>query len=144
MEGVVGEVNKDREKHALDSDRQRQEHEAQIAKMQQEQYGELEKLKLQSQMTPDQLLAVQAGLSPEVAKAFAARADAEGTHAKEKEAILREMVDLAKQSGADSADRIQDVVNTAFDRFAPGTKAAPAGAAPPHVGAPWFACHARP
>jgi hypothetical protein len=125
------QLDKDREKHALDSDRQRQDHEAQIAKMQQEQYGELEKLKLQSQMTPDQLLAVQAGLSPEVAKVFAARAGAEGTHAQEKEAILREMVDLAKQGGADSADRIQAVVNTAFDRFAPGTKAAPAGAASP-------------
>ena len=127
------QLDKDREKHALDSDRQRQDHESQIAKMQQEQYGELEKLKLQSQMTPDQLLAVQAGLSPEVAKIFAERASAEGTHNKDKEAILREMVDLAKQGGADSADRIQAVVNTAFDKVSPGTQPTPpaAGAAPP-------------
>jgi hypothetical protein len=120
------QLDKDREKHALDSDRQRQDHEAQIAKAQQEQYGELEKLKLQTQMTPDQLLAVQAGLSPEVAKIFSERAGAEGTHAAEKEAILREMVDMAKQGGTDTADRVQAVVNTAFDKVTLGGGSPPA------------------
>ncbi len=130
------QLDKDREKHHLDSHRQRQDHEAQIAKMQQEQYGELETLKLQSQMTPDQLLAVQAGLSPEVAKVFAARAGAEGTHTQEKEAILREMVEMAKQGGTDTADRIQAVMNTAFDKVAPGGGVTPPAAASAGPGAP--------
>jgi hypothetical protein len=71
---------------------------------------------------------VQAGLSPEVAKIFSERAGAEGTHAAEKEAILREMVDMAKQGGTDTADRVQAVVNTAFDKVNPG------GATPPAAG----------
>ena len=40
--------------------------------------AEIEKLRLQAAMTPDQLLAIQAGLSPEVARVFAERARSEG------------------------------------------------------------------
>jgi hypothetical protein len=130
LEGMQSlQFDKAREESALDSGRQRQEHEAQIARMQQEQHGELEKLRLQSQMAPDQLLAIQAGLSPEVARIFSERAGAEGTHAAEKEAILREMVKMAQQGGADTADRIQAVVSTAFDKVNPGGATPPAAAA---------------
>lgn len=87
-----------------------------MARMQQEQFGELERLKLQGAMSPDQLLAIQAGLSPEVAKIFAERARADGVQAEQKESILREMVDMARQGSSDTADRVQSVVDIAFRR----------------------------
>lgn len=115
LEGMQSiELARDRERHTLDSERERQIHEAQLARLKQEQSAEIEKMKLQGAMSPDQLLAIQAGLSPDVARIFAERARADGASAAEKESVLRELADMTRRVGDDTADRIQSVVDAAF------------------------------
>jgi hypothetical protein len=58
---------------------------------------ELERLKLQAQMTPDQILAINAGLSPDVARIFAERAKVMSVDMEKRESLLREMVQLSNQ-----------------------------------------------
>lgn len=119
LEATQGlEMSRDRERHALHTDQQRLAHEADLAKLRQQQHAEIEKLRLQGSMTPDQLLAIQAGLSPEVARVFAERARSEGSQASEKEAILREMVAMARQDSSRAAGQAESVVNAAFGRLA--------------------------
>lgn len=59
---------------------------------------ELEKLRAQQDMTAEQLLAVQAGLSPDVAAVLAERARADGSANQDTMALMREMVDAATRN----------------------------------------------
>jgi hypothetical protein len=58
---------------------------------------DIERLKVQAQMSPDQILAINAGLSPDVARIFAERARVMSIDAEKREALLREMVQLGTQ-----------------------------------------------
>ena len=70
-----------------------------------ESQSELDKLNAQGRMTPEQILAIQAGLSPEVAKIFTERARAEINDADKREALLREMVALTKEGRMSSEEQ---------------------------------------
>jgi hypothetical protein len=110
---------------------------------------ELARLKAQGGMTPEQILAVNAGLSPEVARIFAERARTEGLGADTQQALLRDMLELSKTNHASSDQQarffyekgIQGVVAASQG----GTGAGGADAAPvsaPETGeAECCACH---
>ncbi len=95
--------------HSRDMDRRRQEDDTDLAK-----------LRLQRDMTPDQLLAVQAGLSPDVAAVFAERAKAENTSAAEKMALMERLV----ESGAKTGEQAKYF----FEQFKEGVIGVAAGA----------------
>jgi hypothetical protein len=87
--------------------------------------GELERLRLQAQMSPDQILAISAGLSPEVARVFAERARVTSIDMDKREALLREMVQLTGQGRMASEEQARFF----FDKAMQSHSAAPA--APP-------------
>ncbi|MGD1870347.1 MAG: hypothetical protein ACFB0F_12735 [Neomegalonema sp.] len=95
--------------HARDVDRRRQEDDTKLAE-----------LRLQREMTPDQLLATQAGLSPEVAAVFAERAKAENQSAAEKMALMERLV----ESGAKTGEQAKYF----FEQFKEGVIGVAAGA----------------
>ena len=77
---------------------------------------ELEILKQKGSMTEDQLLALQAGASPDVAKIFAERAKA--SSGEDKEALLREMIDMQQANKESGDERLGKVVDKALDSMA--------------------------
>lgn len=95
--------------HVRDMDRRRQDDDTKIAE-----------LRLQREMTPDQLLAVQAGLSPEVAKVFAERAKAEASDTAEKMALMERLVESGAQTG--------EQAKYFFEQFKEGVVGVAAGA----------------
>jgi len=111
---------------------------------------ELEKLKLQAQMTPDQILAIGAGLSPDVARIFAERAKVMSIDVEKREALLREMVQLSTQGRMATEeqarfffDKAMQATSTAVGVVTSRPPAAPAGPAPTEtVECP--GCHRRP
>ncbi|MCU0727145.1 MAG: hypothetical protein MUE73_15390 [Planctomycetes bacterium] len=116
----------------LEKDRERHRHELDKDEFRTKQEAELEKLRLQAAMDPDQILAIQAGLSPDVARIFAERARAGG----DREALLREMLD--RQGGMfDKAVEGMTRVGAAVTGH--GAGAGPAGSAGGTVECP--ACH---
>jgi len=74
--------------HSRDMDRRRQEDDSRLAE-----------LRLKRDMSPDQLLAIQAGLSPDVAAVFAERAKAEASDTAEKMALMERLVESGAQTG---------------------------------------------
>lgn len=87
--------------------------------------SEMDKLRLQATMNPDQILAIQAGASPEVARVFAEKARASGT---DREALLREMLQMSKDSKTQSEAQAREMFDRAVDRLAEvGSAAAAAG-----------------
>jgi hypothetical protein len=93
---------------------------------QQASLSEIERLKIQAQMTPDQILAITAGLSPEVAKIFAERAHVVSADVDKREALLREMVALSGQGRMASEEQARFF----FDKAMQGTAASRAAAHP--------------
>jgi Zn finger protein HypA/HybF involved in hydrogenase expression len=77
-------------------------------------------------MTPDQILAITAGLSPEVAKIFAERAHVVSADVDKREALLREMVALSGQGRMASEEQARFF----FDKAMQGTAASRAAAHP--------------
>lgn len=123
------ELEKERFHHDIHKDDYLTRHAAELEKQEAERRAELEKLKVQAAMDPDQILALQAGLSPEVAKVFAERARAGGV---EREALLREMLALSKESKSETAAQAQAMFDRAVDRLAQvgSSLGAAAGGAP--------------
>lgn len=74
--------------HARELELQRQKDDAKIAE-----------LRVQREMSPDQLLAVKAGLSPDVAAVFAERARAEAGDTAEKMALMERLIESGAQTG---------------------------------------------
>ncbi len=56
-------------------------------------------------MTPEQVLAINAGLSPDVAKIFAERARTDSMGAEKQQDLLREMLELSKSNHAGSDEQ---------------------------------------
>lgn len=115
------EVGKSQAQHELAKDEHLTQHKTSMEDKQASSQAELEKLKLQATMTPDQLLAIQAGASPEVAKVFGERAKSEGG---DKEALLREMLALSQQTKVESEQQARAMFERAVDRIADVGKAA--------------------
>ncbi len=122
------ELAKEKARRELDKDDFLTKHSAELQSKQADSQSELEKLRLQAGMSADQLLAVQAGASPEVAKVFAEQAkQAQGA---EKEALLREMLEKAERAKEQSESRNQANVDKAMDRVADVGMAAATGRPP--------------
>lgn len=96
--------------HAREIERERLKAEMELAKLQQ-----------QRDLSPDQLLAIQAGLSPEVANVFAERAKGETASNAEKMALMERLV----ESGAKSGEQAKFF----FEQFKEGVVGVSAGAA---------------
>jgi len=94
------------------------DHEMEVQRKRQEHETEIEKLKTQAGMTPEQLLAINAGLSPDVARIFSERARAEAVDSQKQEALLREMVDMAKQNDIRSDEQARAFFDKAMDGVA--------------------------
>jgi hypothetical protein len=104
---------------------------------------DLERLKLQAQMSPDQILAISAGLSPDVAKVFAERARVASIDTDKREALLREMVQLTGQGRMASEEQARFF----FDKAMQAHSAAPAAPAKPQADVETMecpGCHKRP
>ena len=125
LQGVA--LEKERAGQDISKDELLTRHAADSETQAREQQAELDKLRLQASMDPDQILAVQAGLSPEIAAVFAEKAKAGGA---DKEALLREMLQMSQQSGAQTTAQAQAMFDKAVDKLAEvGSAAAAAGAA---------------
>jgi hypothetical protein len=112
----------DREDRAADSEM------ALKAKAQDSQ-SEIDRLMAQAKMSPDQLLAISAGLSPEVARIFTERAKAAGVEPEKREALLREMVQLTKDGRMASEEQARFF----FDKAMHGVQGVASGRASPKV-----------
>jgi len=109
------EIEKERTHHDFSKDDFLTRHTAELDRKAQEIKAELEKMRLQASMNPDQILAIQAGLSPEIARIFAEKARAGGA---DREALLREMLAMAKESKVESAAQAGAMFDRAVDRLA--------------------------
>ena len=70
---------------------------------------EIQKLSTQAKMTPEQLLAVQAGMSPDVARVLAEQAKAQAGSSDEAKALMRELVDTAKAGQVRSEEQAREM-----------------------------------
>jgi len=102
--------------HAREMERRRQEAEARVAE-----------LTLKANMTPDQLLAHNAGLSPDVAAVFAERAKAESSDTAEKMALMERLIESGAQTG--------EQAKFFFEQFKEGVVGVARGGATPDNGA---------
>jgi hypothetical protein len=76
--------------------------------------AEIERLRAQREMTPDQILATAAGLSPDVARVFSDRAKAGGMDFDKREALLKEMVQMSKEGNLASIDQAKYFMDKAM------------------------------
>lgn len=122
---------KDRDRRIEREDRLA-DHEMALRVKLQETQGELERLRLQAQMSPDQILAISAGLSPDVARVFAERARVMSIDMEKREALLREMVQLSTQGRMASEEQAKFFFDKAMRGPAPAPPT-PVPAARPEV-----------
>lgn len=118
------ELERERERHTLSKEEFLAKHGADMDRRMQQDQTELERMRLQAGMSPDQILAIQAGFSPEVARVFAEKAKAAGG---DREALLREMIDLGREARVESAEQAQKMFEQAVDRLAQVGSAAASG-----------------
>ena len=109
------ELERERALRGLNKEDFATQHNAEMERRMQQTQAEYDKLKLQASMSPDVLLAIQAGASPHVAQVFAEKAKAMGT---EKEALLREMMALQRDSKVESDAQARDMFDRAVDSLA--------------------------
>ncbi|MBX2826232.1 MAG: hypothetical protein KTR33_15970 [Gammaproteobacteria bacterium] len=76
--------------------------ERELALARQKDDTDLAKTRLQQNMTPDQILAINAGLSADVANVFAERAKADASSNLEKQALLERLIESGAKSGEDA------------------------------------------
>jgi len=76
--------------------------------------AEIERLRAQKEMTPDQILATAAGLSPDVARVFSERAKATGMDFDKREALLKEMAQASKEGHLASIDQAKYFMDKAM------------------------------
>ncbi len=74
--------------------------------------AELAKLKAMGDMSPELVLAINAGVSPAVAEVLVEQAKAQSGDTAEKMALMREHIDSVKQAGVDSADQAKTFFQT--------------------------------
>jgi hypothetical protein len=76
--------------------------------------AEVERLRVQKEMTPDQILATAAGLSPDVARVFSERAKSQSMDFEKREALLREMAQMSKEGQLASVDQAKYFMDKAM------------------------------
>jgi hypothetical protein len=123
--GVIDAEADERVKKSARDDRML-DHEMALKAKELERQAEIDRLTLQSKMTPDQILAISAGLSPDVARIFSERAKGEGVDFEKREALLREMVQLSKEGRMASEDQARFF----FDKAMQGVPGVAAGRNP--------------
>jgi hypothetical protein len=126
----------DREDRMADAD-------TRLRASQQASQAELERMRLQAQMSPDQILAINAGLSPDVARIFAERAKVTGIDAEKREGLLREMVQLSTQGRMASEEQARFFFDKAMQAVAPPRPAAVRPDAAPADSIECPGCHKR-
>jgi hypothetical protein len=78
-----------------------------------ERLAEVERLRAQREMTPDQILALAAGQSADVAHVFSDRAKAQGSDFEKREALLREMAQMSREGQLSAADQAKYFIDKA-------------------------------
>jgi hypothetical protein len=116
--GAIESEDEERKRRAEREDRLT-DAELKLRASQQAGLTELERLKIQAQMSPDQILAISAGLSPEVARIFAERARTMSIDVEKREALLREMVQLTGQGRMASEEQARFFFDKAMQAHAP-------------------------
>lgn len=76
--------------------------------------AEIERLRAQKEMSPDQILATSAAQSADVARVFAERAKSQSTDFEKREALLREMTQMSKEGQQSSADQAKFFMDRAM------------------------------
>lgn len=122
--GAIEAENRERERLAGRDDRLA-DAEMKLKASQQASLNELERLKLQAQMSPDQILAISAGLSPDVARVFAERAKVGAIDMDKREALLREMVQLSGQGRMASEEQARFFFDKAMQAHTPAVTVLP-------------------
>ena len=85
---------------------------------------ELRMLELKAAMTPEQLLALQAGESAHVAAVFAKQMEVQGINQAEKEQLLRELVETERGARKDQAEQARHMFDQSTNRLADVGRAA--------------------
>ena len=124
-----------------DSDRRTREEEARTARLIAERQADTDariaQLNAGSKMTPEQIMAINAGLSSDVANVLAERARADSSGNQETMAIMREMVKAATDAQVRSEDQARAMFSMGMDgavgvaRGAGGGSGAPSGSNTP-------------
>ena len=112
----LGEIESDSAKREWDIHREKTvlEQELTLKGKELERLAELERLRAQREMTPDQILAATAAQSSDVARVFSERAKVQGTDLERREALLREMAQMSKENQQSAADQAKYFVDRAF------------------------------
>ncbi len=90
-----------------DAEHRRQQEAAQLAAQ-----TEIEKIRLLKDGTPEQILAISAGFAPAVANVLVEQAKAKAAEGTDRLALMREMIQQAKDSGANSVASIERMFTT--------------------------------
>ncbi len=96
------ELDGESRRRGLEREDRMADHQMELENKRLEAEADLARLKAQGDMTAEQILAINAGLSPDVARIFAERARTEGMGADQQQALLREMLELSKMNHASS------------------------------------------
>jgi hypothetical protein len=99
------ELDSESRRRGMAREDRRSEHQMELERKRLEAEGEVAKLQAQGAMSPEQILAINAGLSPEVARIFAERARTEALGAEKQQALLREMLALSQSNQARSDEQ---------------------------------------
>ena len=91
--------------------------------------AEIEKLRVMGGMSPELVLAINAGVSPAVAEVLKEQARAKGGDAEEKMALMREQIAQAKEARLDSAEQARHFFETGMRGNAEVARAAAGGGA---------------
>jgi len=109
------ELTGDERRMRLRLDEQRAAHEQEMARMKAEQEAKLAQMKLGSTMTPEQTLAVNAGLSSDVAAVLAEQARAGASGNETAMQLMREMVAQATEARVASEAQAREMFQSAMD-----------------------------
>ncbi|MBN9063287.1 MAG: hypothetical protein J0H41_12690 [Rhizobiales bacterium] len=112
------------------------DHRRQMESTKQNQQTDLAKMQMMKDMSPEQIMAINAGLSPAVANVLVEQARARGGDNAEKMALMREMVDAAKDARVDSAAQARHFFEHAMQGAAGVAAGVGAGAAAARGDAP--------
>lgn len=89
--------------------------------------AQLEKLRAQQHMTPDQMLALAAEASPEAARALAVKYQADGALSQEKVQLMEQHLKDQQQAADAAADRLERVMQMALNQMGQVASAKAAG-----------------
>ena len=92
--------------------------------------AELEKLKAMGNMSPELVLAINAGVSPAAAQVLVEQAKAQSSDTAEKMALMREMIEREAQARESSAEQAKHFHETSMQGVVGVAKGASGGAAP--------------